>query len=334
MKTDVIGRKLISISVTVFNEEENIDRLYERVCAVGAQLADRYDIELVFTDNRSNDDTWKLITDLARRDPRVRGYRFSRNFGFQNSILTNYMNTRGHAVMQLDADLQDPPELLSEFLEKWEQGYKVVYGVRRQRIESWALRSFRRFGYWFIDRLAGYSIPKSAGDFRLIDRSVVKALAKYNDQSPFLRGTIASLGFRQTGIEYDRDQREAGESKFPLGALMALGFDGLFSSSTVPLRMATFVGIAAILMSLFGTVYYIGLRYLNPDLPIGLASTTILILFSIGLNSLFLGIIGEYVIRIHRNLRGGDLAVIDEIVDYSQPAQASQDEVLADRSAE
>ena len=321
-------RPLISISVPVYNEEDNISPLYDRLCAVAQSIADRYDVEFVFTDNRSTDNTWAKLKTLAEKDKRVRAFRFSRNFGFQKSILTNYMHTRGAAVMQLDADLQDPPELLMEFLKKWEEGYKVVYGVRKARPESWIMRLFRRAGYWLIDRLAGYPVPKNVGDFRLIDRAVVDAIAKYRDQAPYLRGTIASLGFSQIGIDYDRNARHSGRSKFSLRSLLGLGIDGVLSTSTIPLRLATYVGGAIIVLTFFGAIYYVFLKFLYPELPIGVASTNILILFSLGVNSLFLGLIGEYVIRMHNNIRGGDIAVIDDAIDPSGNVQRQRTDAL------
>jgi glycosyltransferase involved in cell wall biosynthesis len=309
------AKTLISISIPVYDEEGNIQRLYSRLCQLADSISEQYELEFVFTDNRSTDNTWQLIKSIAETDNRVRAFRFSRNFGFQKSILTNYLNTRGAAVMQLDADLQDPPELLVQFLEKWEQGYKVVYGVRKVRPEPWLMRQFRRLGYWVIDSLAGYHVPKNVGDFRLIDRDVIKAIAKLNDQAPYLRGTIASLGFSQIGIDYDRKARQEGKSKFSLQSLLGLGLDGVLTTSTVPLRLATYIGTGIIVMTFLGTLYYVVLKIMNPSLPIGVASTSVLILFSLGLNSLFLGLIGEYVIRMHNNIRGGDIAVIDDAID-------------------
>lgn len=315
MKGDNCVKSLISISIPVYDEEGNIQRLYDRLRQLADNIAERYELEFVFTDNRSSDNTWQLIKSIAETDKRVRAFRFSRNFGFQKSILTNYLNTRGVAVMQLDADLQDPPELLIEFLRKWEEGYKVVYGVRKARPESWFMRQFRRMGYWVIDRLAGYHVPRNVGDFRLIDRDVIKAIAKLNDQAPYLRGTIASLGFSQIGIDYDREARQEGKSKFSLQSLLGLGLDGVLTTSTVPLRLATYIGAGIIMMTFVGALYYVFLKIMNPGLPIGVASTSILILFSLGLNSLFLGLIGEYIIRMHNNIRGGDIAVIDDAID-------------------
>tara|TARA_R110001606_G_scaffold395175_2_gene566873 strand:+ start:566 stop:1543 length:978 start_codon:yes stop_codon:yes gene_type:complete len=308
-------KPLISISIPVYNEEGNIHRLHDRLCKLANSIADQYSMEFVFTDNRSTDNSWQLIKSIAQQDPRVRAFRFSRNFGFQKSILTNYVNTRGAAVLQLDADLQDPPELLPEFLKKWEEGYKVVYGVRKVRPEPWLMRQFRRSGYWLIDRLAGYPVPKNVGDFRLIDRDVICAIAKFNDQAPYLRGTIASLGFSQIGIDYEREARQEGKSKFSIRSLLRLGIDGILTTSTIPLRLATYVGAGITMLAFIGAFYYIFLKLMNPELPIGVASTSILILFSLGLNSIFLGLIGEYIIRMHNNIRGGDIAVIDDAID-------------------
>lgn len=313
-----LHKRLISISVPVFNEESNLPALYERLNGVAEKLSASYELEFVFTDNNSTDNTWGVLNQLAAQDARIRALKFSRNFGFQKSILANYLHTRGEAVMQLDADLQDPPEMLESFLKEWEQGYKVVYGIRKSRPESYLMSMFRAFGYWVIDKLAGYHIPQNVGDFRLIDREVVNALASYRDHTPYLRGTIASLGFKHTGIEYERAGRTAGASKFNLRSLIGLGIDGLLTSSTVPLRIASFVGAATILMSFLGVVYYTALRLMRPELPIGLASTNILILFSVGLNSLFLGLIGEYMIRLHANVRGGDLVIIEERIEAEQ----------------
>jgi dolichol-phosphate mannosyltransferase len=310
---------LISISVPVLNEEQNIETLYGRLCALAEKMADRCELEFVFSDNHSDDRTWSLLTRLAESDSRVRAIRFSKNFGFQRSILANYMHTRGDAVMQVDADLQDPPELLEAFYEKWRDGYQVVYGVRKARPEGFLLRTFRKVGYWIIDKVSEYPIPRDVGDFRLIDRKIVDLLTKIKTANPYLRGTIAGLGFNQTGIPYDRDARVAGKSKFNVNRLLRLGLTAVFNHSTVPLRAASFVGVLILTMSFVGAVYYVFLRLFNPDLPRGLASIHILVLFGIGLNSFLLGIIGEYILRIYLVLRADPVAVVENCLNM-QPA--------------
>jgi dolichol-phosphate mannosyltransferase len=295
----------------VYNEADNVQPLIERLQSTAASLSERYEFEFLFTDNCSTDQTVELLRSASLSDPRVRVLCLSRNFGFQRSILTNYLNAHGDAVIQIDADLQDPPEMAADFLALWEQGYKVVYGVRRKRREGAGITLLRRVGYAAIDRLGEHHIPPGAGDFRLIDRAVIEALRTYHDHSPYLRGLIAELGYRQIGLEYDRAGRTAGESKFGLKQLLRLGFDGLFSTSMLPLRLATWIGATAVALSSAGIVYYVYLRLAEPRLALGMVSIHILVLVSMGLNAILLGIIGEYVGRTFRNTRGGPLTLIE-----------------------
>lgn len=311
--SELNGRKvpLVSISIPVLNEADNIDRLYDRLTALADRIQGQCDLEFVFSDNHSSDETWKKLTALAARDARVRAVRFARNVGFQRSILANFMHTRGDAVMQIDADLQDPPELLEEFFRLWRAGYHVVYGVRRKRKEGRLINAFRKAGYWLIDKVSEYPIPRDVGDFRLVDRRVINALCAMRSSHPYLRGMIAGLGFNQTGVEYDRDARIAGESKFGVWRLISLGLTAVFNHSVVPLRLATFVGVATLTLSALGTLYYLILRLAFPSLPVGLASIHILVLFGIGLNSLLLGIIGEYILRIYILMRSEPVAIVE-----------------------
>ncbi|NID04173.1 glycosyltransferase family 2 protein [Luteibacter jiangsuensis] len=303
---------LISIAIPVYNEEGNIAALYSRLNALSVSLADECRLEFVFSDNSSTDATWSMLESLAAADERVRAIRFSKNFGFQRSIMANYLHTRGDAVLQIDADLQDPPELLKEFLALWKQGYHVVYGVRRSRPEGKVIHTFRKVGYWIIDRISEHPIPRNAGDFRLVDRKVIQALEKQRSAEPYLRGLIAGMGFRQIGVTYDRSARVAGSSKFGVAQLMRLGLTGVFNHSLVPLRLATVAGIVILSLSALGTVYYLVLKLLFPDFPRGLASLHILILFGIGFQSLLLGILGEYLLRIYRILRREPIAIVQD----------------------
>lgn len=306
------NKPLISISIPVLNEEGNIDALYGRLCSLAERMNDRCELEFVFSDNHSNDQTWALLSDLAERDHRVRAIRFSKNFGFQRSILANYMHTRGDAVMQIDADLQDPPEMLEAFFDQWQKGYQVVYGIRKKRPENTFLHAFRKLGYWVIDKISEHPIPRDVGDFRLIDRKVVQSLARIKTASPYLRGMIAGLGFNQIGIPYDRDARTVGESKFNVSRLVRLGLTAVFNHSTVPLRAASFLGASILAASILGALYYVVLKVLHPEFPQGLASIHILVLFGIGLNSFLLGIIGEYLLRIYLVLRAEPVAIVEQ----------------------
>ena len=211
---------LISIVIPVFNEGENIDPLYERIRAVIDPLHETYRFEILFTDNHSTDQTFTRISEIAEDDDRIRCLRFSRNFGFQRSILTGYRAAGGAAAIQLDADLQDPPELIPAFLEHWEQGIAVVYGVRAKRHEGWLITTGRAIFYRLINWMSADDLPHDAGDFRLVDRKILDALNEVDDYHPYLRGLIASFGFEQLGIPYDRDARLRGESKFSFRKLV------------------------------------------------------------------------------------------------------------------
>ena len=312
MNMNELKKPLISISIPVLNEEHNIEALYQRLVSLGDKMKYRYDLEFVFSDNHSDDNTWGILSELSRKDDRVRAIRFSKNFGFQRSILANYMHTRGDAVMQIDADLQDPPELLEVFFAKWQAGYQVVYGIRKKRPENPLLHKFRKFGYWAIDKVSEHPIPRDAGDFRLVDRKVIRSLCQIKTAHPYVRGMIAGLGFNQTGIIYDRNARVAGESKFNVSGLVKLGLIAAFNHSTIPLRVASFLGIAILTTSIFAALYYVILKIINPELPQGLASIHILVLFGIGINALLLGIIGEYILRIYLVMRAEPVAVVEK----------------------
>ena len=311
MNMSEVKKTLVSISIPVLNEEHNIEALYQRLVGLADRMKDRCDLEFVFSDNHSDDNTWKMISELSRKDDRVRAIRFSKNFGFQRSILANYMHTRGDAVMQIDADLQDPPELLEDFFAQWQAGYQVVYGIRKKRPENPFLHMFRKFGYWAIDRISEHPIPRDVGDFRLVDRKVIRSLCQIKTAHPYLRGMIAGLGFNQTGIIYDRNARVAGESKFNVSRLVKLGLTAVFNHSTIPLRAASFLGVAILTISIFAALYYVFLKIIHPELPQGLASIHILVLFGIGINAFLLGIIGEYILRIYLVIRAEPVAVIE-----------------------
>ncbi len=308
---------MISIAIPVLNEADNLDQLYDRLCRLAETMAGKCELEFVFSDNHSDDLTWAKLSHLASRDPRVRAIRFSKNVGFQRSILANYMHARGDAVMQIDADLQDPPELLAEFFELWRSGHRVVYGIREARPESASLNLFRRAGYWTIDKLSEHPIPRDAGDFRLIDRAVLNALTKMNTPSPYLRGMIAGLGFEQTGIPYKRDARTRGRSKFNVVRITQLGLVAVINHSAVPLRIASVIGAGALLLSFIGGLYFVIGKILQPDYPRGLASIHVLLLFGIGLHAFLLGIVGEYLLRIYLILRAEPLAIVEDTLNFT-----------------
>lgn len=305
-------KRLISICVPVFNEERNIEPLYEALRPIFIELSGSYDFELIFTDNHSDDGTFQELAKLAARDSRVRALRFSRNFGFQRSILTAYLTARGDAAIQIDCDLQDPPSLMLEFIQRWEQGYYVVYGIRKSRKEAWWMNATRKLFYRLIDSLSEDELPLDAGDFRLVDRRVLDELRRLDDSQPYLRGTIATMGFNQIGIPYERCERQWGKSKFSFADLIGLALDGILNHSVVPLRIATYLGLAisvATLLAIMG--YLVGRIFFGQAWPPGFASIVVLILGSLSLNALFLGIIGEYLGRIYRQVKKQSLTIVE-----------------------
>jgi glycosyltransferase involved in cell wall biosynthesis len=317
--TNVSKRLLITISIPVLNEEGNVDALIERLQAVAAKNSD-YDFEFLITDNASTDNTFAKLAEKAAFEPRLRVLRFSRNFGFQRSILVNLLNARGEAAIQVDADLQDPPELITDFLAKWRQGYKVVYGIRRRRQENPFLNLARKFHYRLINHLSDIDVPVDAGDFRLIDRAVIEQLRTYEDRTPYLRGIIASIGFAQIGIPYDRSERTAGRSKFNFFSLIALSIDGICSQSTKPLQYITLFGFAVSILTAVLIIFYLVFYFIEGTRDArGFTTLVLLILISICLNAAFVGLLGEYVGRIFTTVRGGPTAVIADRIDPILP---------------
>ena len=308
-------KKLISFVVPVFNEQENIEPFLDALNAEIADLSDRYNFEILFTDNHSTDDTFKTLSARAEKDKRIRVIRFSRNFGYQRSILTAYSNARGDAAVQLDCDLQDPPSLVREFLKLWEEGNAVVYGIRRSRKEGWLLHTARRIFYRMVDSLSDIDLPHHAGDFRLVDRRILDLMMTSQDRNPYLRGMIARFGFKQAGVPYDRESRKRGVSKFSPSEYFAIAFDGIVSQSVIPLRLATYTGlIIAMVTFLAILVYSLGRSLFGATWPPGFATQTTLILFGISINALFLGIIGEYVARIYQQSVKGPISIIEKTI--------------------
>lgn len=308
-----MSKPLISISIPVLNEELNIPVLLDKLDEVTKNIIE-FEFEFVFTDNDSTDATWSVLQSEAKKDKRIRAFRFARNIGFQQSILFNYSKTRGLAVIQLDADMQDPPELIAEFIKEWKTGYKVVSGVRVSRSESKAINLVRSLGYWFIDLVSEHPIKRNTGDFRLLDRGVVDVLVSTKSPDPYLRGIISSMELVEKDVFYARSAREFGESKFGLLQLLKLGLQGISNHSNLPLRVTNFVGISSLIFSILGTIYYVAIKFLQPDLPRGYASIYILIIFGIGINSIILSSIGSYIRKIYKILSNqSPIFVVDEI---------------------
>lgn len=294
-------KKLISICIPVLNEEDNIDLVIDSLNKVAKSLK-KYEFEFVFSDNNSSDNTWEKLRVKAKSNKKIKAIKFSKDIGYQNSILCNYYHSSGEALIQLDADLQDPPTLIKNFIEEWEKGYKIVYGIRKTRKGSRIDSVIRKIGYKFLGWASNDVLRENVGDFRLIDRSVVESLKSRNYSNPYLRGIISSLGFKETGIVYTRNERIAGESKFNALKVFKLGLIGLFSFSTKPIRIFIPLTLFFTLISLLGIFWVLFLHLTESDLPRGFSVTQIFIFISIGINSLFAAIAGDYLHKIYRSM--------------------------------
>jgi dolichol-phosphate mannosyltransferase len=313
-------RKLITVIIPVFNEENNVRRAYAEVCLVFEGMP-QYRLEIVFTDNHSVDRTQEILAQIARADQRVKVVRFARNFGFQNSVLTGYRLAAGDAAFQLDCDLQDPPRTFPAFLGLWEKGHDVVVGIRRKREESPFIQLGRKTYYRLIQRFSEDNLIPDAGDFRLVDRSVLDELRRIHDADPYTRGLISSLAKRQIGVNIDRDRRQFDKSKFPLKRMFGLAMDGFLAHSLLPLRLATYFGfVMAVVLFVLALGYTIAKLLVGSEWPSGFASLAVLVAFGASLNAIFIGIIGEYVGRIYRQVRRRPNTIIEMTINISPPS--------------
>ncbi|MBN9523036.1 glycosyltransferase family 2 protein [bacterium] len=314
-------RKLISVVTPCFNEQDNVPDCYEAVRRVFERDLPGYDYEHVFCDNASTDDTPAVLRRLAAADPRVKVILNARNVGPFRSAFNGILGTTGDAVLlMLAADLQDPPELLPEFVRRWEAGHEVVYGVREVREEGRLMRAARRVYYRTVSRLADIQIPVNTGEFQLVDRKVVDALRACDDYYPYIRGLVANCGFRRASVGYTWRARKRGFSKNRLYHLVDQGLNGLISFSNVPMRLCMLAGVlvsvASVGYAAFTAAYHlVWAGTAPPGVP---TLITALFLFS-GLQLFFFGVLGEYVSAIHSQVRRRPLVVERERLNFDAP---------------
>lgn len=314
-------KPLISIVIPAFNEEANIPRLESELLTAVDSLP--YSFEFIVIDNSSTDRTGELIKDICARDSRWKYLRFSRNFTVEMSITAGYHYSSGDAIIVLYSDLQDPPRVIPEFIEKWREGYDVVYGVRTVRPgdAAWRNRAVR-IAYRLIGWFSDVPIPNDAGDFRLITRQVRDALERCPEQNRYLRGLIAWLGFRQVSVNYERHPRQAGESKAPFGHLLFFAFNAITSFSLRPLRLFTLMGTIILALSVIAAFVY-ALLWFTGSAPPGITTIIVLLLAAIGLNSIGIGILGEYVGRTYAEAKRRPLYVVQEAVNIEPSVVAA-----------
>jgi polyisoprenyl-phosphate glycosyltransferase len=286
----------LSLVIPVYNEEENIAVLYDRLVRVldGAGV----DFEIVFVDDGSSDESVRSVGEIAASDKRVIVVELARNFGHQVAITAGLDFARGRAIAVMDADLQDPPEMLPAFIAKWREGNDVVYAIREGRKEGWLKRTSYAAFYRLLRRVSNIEIPLDAGDFCVMDRRVVDLLKDMPERSRFVRGIRSWIGLKQVGLRFERHARHAGNSKYTVGRLMLLALDGLISFSYVPLRVITALGLSVSLLSLFLAVFFFVKKLVYGLTPPGYASLIVSIFFLAGIQLITLGVIGEYVGRI------------------------------------
>ncbi|MFN8223059.1 MAG: glycosyltransferase family 2 protein [Gaiellales bacterium] len=306
-------RELLSIVVPVYNEVESIGELHRRLTAAMAQLGD---YELVLVDDGSTDGTWEALRALADGDRRLRLIRLSRNFGHQTALSAGLEAARGDAVVSIDADLQDPPEVIPELVARWREGYDVVYAVRERRSgESRFKLATAALFYKGINRLSAMEIPEQAGDFRLLSRRALDGLLAMPERSRFLRGMSTWIGFRQIGVPYARDPRFAGATKYPLRKMARLATDAVTSFSTAPIRIVVTLGLLAVGFCLAALVWTLYLRLFTERTVQGWTSVLVVLLFLGGVQLVSVGIIGQYVGRIFEEVKGRPLYLVAETIE-------------------
>jgi len=299
----------ISVILPVYNEIETLDKLKQRLAPVLEECAGG-SFEVLFVDDGSRDGSDRIIDVFHERDPRFKAIHFSRNFGHQAALQAGLDAATGAAIALMDADLQDPPELLKQFIEYWRNGYDVVYAVRKKRKESFWKRAAYNVFYRTMKFISEIDVPLDAGDFCLMDRRVVDTLVSLRERNRFLRGLRSWIGFRQIGVEYERDARHAGEPKYTLRKLMGLALSGYIGFSAMPLQLATWLGLASALAGFLVALWAVYTKIAGIYSPRGWVSTIAVIMFIGGAQLLMLGVIGEYLSRVYDEVRRRPLYIV------------------------
>lgn len=316
----------ISIVIPCYNEEQVIGETLRRLVAFCNNVAD-LKVELIFVDDGSRDRTRALLKTFAEQDSRIKLIGFSRNFGHQIAVTAGIDAAAGDAVVLIDADLQDPPEVIHEMIAKWREGYDVVYGTRTERVGESAFKlATARWFYRLLNYLSDVPIPLDTGDFRLMSRNVVDTLKAMPERDRFVRGLVSWVGFNQTALPYKRVARFAGESKYPLRKMLRFAADGILSFSTKPLHVSAILGMVSAFIALLGIIYALLLRLFTNIWVEGWTALFIAVLFIGGVQLISVGILGEYIGRIYTEIKRRPLYVVQESVGFeaSDPARQSR----------
>jgi len=314
--------QLLSVVIPCYNEEEVLGETMKRLKAFCSELQN-LDVELIFVDDGSHDRTRELLKGFAAEDPRIKVIGFARNFGHQIAVTAGIDAANGDAVVLIDADLQDPPEVVHQMIAKWREGYDVVYGTRAERLgESVFKLATARAFYRLFNRLSDVPIPLDTGDFRLMGRNVVDTLRAMPERDRFVRGMVSWAGFKQTALLYSRAVRFAGESKYPLRKMLSFTADGILSFSSKPLQMSVAMGIVCAAFAFLGIIYALLLRLFTNIWVEGWTALMIAVLFIGGVQLVSMGILGEYIGRIYNEIKGRPLYVVQEYSGFDQTGPA------------
>jgi dolichol-phosphate mannosyltransferase len=306
---------VLSVIAPIYNEEDCLHELLNRITEVMNDFGESW--ELILVNDGSRDRSDEIIHELAQKDPEhVRPVIFARNFGHQLAVTAGMDYARGDAVVIIDADLQDPPELILEMVAKWREGYEVIYAVRSEREgESWFKLATAKAFYRIVYKITDVDIPLDTGDFRLLDRKVVEAMNSMRERHRFLRGMSSWVGFKQTGVEYKRSARFAGETKYPIRKMLKFAVDAITSFSYFPLQMATYLGFIFAFLSFVAIIVVVILRLSSSQELLGQATTLTVVLFLGSVQLITIGILGEYIGRLYDQAKGRPLYVVSEAPD-------------------
>ena len=312
--------KKISLVIPMYYEEEVANECYNKVSKVLKGLEEKYDYEIIFVNDGSKDKTLEILEEIAKKDEKVKIISFSRNFGHQAAVTAGLKEVTGDAIVIIDADLQDPPELIPEMLELWEQGNEVIYGKRKTRKGESAFKLLTaKMFYKTLNALSDVEIPKDTGDFRLVDRKVVDVINSLPEHNKFLRGLFSWVGFKQKAYEYERQERFAGKTKYPLKKMLKLASDGIISFSSKPIKLVGALGILSIFISIIILIYaLISYIFKLNDLSAGWTSIMVAITFFAGVQLLSLWVISEYIGRIYDEAKGRPQYIIDKKMNFDK----------------
>lgn len=309
-------RELISIVVPMYFEEEVAQECYNRL--KGVMDEHYYNYEFIFVNDGSTDRTMEILNGIAAMDPQAKIVNFARNFGHQTAVTAGVEYASGDAIIIIDADLQDPPEVIPSLIEKWREGFEVVYAKRKKRAGETKFKLLTaKYFYKFLNYMADIEIPKDTGDFRLIDRKVANVFTQMTERNRFVRGMFSWIGFKQTFIEYERDERFAGETKYPLRKMLRFASDGIIAFSTKPLKIVMSLGFFSVLVSFGVLAYTILVKLFGQEVEAGWASIMVAITFFSGIQLLGMGIVGEYIARIYDESKNRPIYVVRETINLS-----------------